>query len=222
MRRLTCWSPLIILLISAYTIENAEACSCERPHPQKQFCRADWVARVTIKTLEELSKDEAAYTIKLRKIFKATPEAEKALKKHPMLWTSPSDSTCKHMGILPNETWVIGGRIKDGKPYTVLCDLAMRWSEVTVRQRKGFRGLYNESCVCPIIYTQWRNKGQVFNSTAGKGCLWESEPGPTHCQERYGICRMGKSGCSWELSPVYKKCLNQHQRERNQKLDREP
>ncbi|XP_011297567.1 tissue inhibitor of metalloproteases [Fopius arisanus] len=221
MRRLT-WSSLIILILSVCRFEDAEGCSCTMSHPQTQFCQSDWVAVVRIKKFVEISDHEAAYKFKLHRIFKATPKAEHALKQHLMLWTPSMDSLCGRVNMEPGETWVVGGRMNGPKPHISLCNLAMRWSEVTGRQRKGFRQFYNHGCVCHILYTQWWNKGAVFNSTGGKGCLWESAPGPSDCQERYGICMMGPAGCSWVPSVAYKKCVVKHQRDREQQLAREP
>lgn len=76
--------------------------------------------------------------------------------------------------------------------------------------------------VSQILYTHWRRKGAVLESSGGKRCLWESAPGPQDCQEKYGVCMVAPSGCSWVPSIPYKNCIKEHQRLREQQRSREP
>ncbi|XP_034940950.1 tissue inhibitor of metalloproteinase [Chelonus insularis] len=219
MWRFIFWPVLLILGLSTFQI-HVEACSCASQHPQTHYCEADFVVVVRIKKFSEMNDHESAYKVKIHKIFKATSKAEVALEEQ-LLWTASMGSMCGRENMKPGETWVVTGQISGGKPRISLCNLAMRWSEVTARQRKGFRGLYHRGCVCQIVYTPWLRKGAVFK-TAGKRCLWESAPGPFDCQEQYGVCMLRSTGCLWELSPAYKRCIIQHQRLREQQRAREP
>ncbi|KAK0077941.1 hypothetical protein PV325_003257, partial [Microctonus aethiopoides] len=179
-------------------------------------------AVIRVRNFTEFDNFEATYKVKIQKIFKATQKAESVLKQQLKVWTASIDSLCGRVNMRPRETWIVGGSMKGLKPTISLCNLAMRWSEVTGRQRKGFRQLYRNGCGCKISYTPWRNKGAVFNSAGGKRCLWESAPGPFDCQEKYGVCTLGTAGCSWIPSVAYDKCIVKHKRYRDQQRAREP
>ena len=68
------------------------------------------------------------------------------------LYTPSVDSLCG-IQLEIGETYVVAGRVYEGKPRLNLCNLAMRWSEVTKRQRKGFKGLYAKGCICDVSST---------------------------------------------------------------------
>ncbi|XP_015586692.1 tissue inhibitor of metalloproteinase [Cephus cinctus] len=220
MRSLTCWTIFSLLALSTLPVIKVEACSCVLTHPQTHFCDSDYVAVVRVKKFFPINEDEVAYRVKVNRVFKTNPKADMAMKQN-ILWTSSISSMC---GVYLNlgETYVISARIISGKPSISICGLATRWSEVTPRQRKGFRQFYHRGCVCEILYTHWWRKGAAFESAAGKRCLWESAPGPQDCQEKYGICMLSPGGCSWVPSVPYKNCIKQHQRQREQQRAREP
>ncbi|XP_043289706.1 tissue inhibitor of metalloproteinase [Venturia canescens] len=218
--RLTLLATLLAVLLSHVSL--SDACSCTLQHPQTQFCQADFVAVVRVKQRLKVNDHEVAYKVKVHRVFKAIPKARIALERKPLwLWSPATDNMCAVPFLNPGKTWVVGGRMIGGKPSLSLCNIWKLWSEVTPRQRKGFRKLYHDGCSCQISYTEWWKKGVVFESTGGKQCLWESTPGPQDCQESHGICMRGRSGCSWAPSPAYKKCIMQHQRHREQHRTRE-
>lgn len=98
------------------------------------------------------------------------------------------------------------------------------WREFTrlrIRDREEGRGKNGLVFVSQILYTQWRRKGAVLESSGGKNCLWESTPGPQDCQEKYGVCMALPSGCSWVPSVPYKNCIKEYQRKREQQRSRE-
>lgn len=66
------------------------------------------------------------------------------------LYTAKLDSVCG-VELDVGENYILTGRVYEGKPRVNLCNLVMRASEVTKRQRKGFKGLYAKGCMCEVI-----------------------------------------------------------------------
>ena len=100
--------------------------------------------------------------------FKATQEARIALeRKSVWLWSPSMDAMCGRFDLTPGKTWIVSGRMIGSKPYISLCGFAQLWSEVTPRQRKGFRQLYHRSCACPVSYysnlTEFKEKTIIFD-----------------------------------------------------------
>ncbi|XP_020298685.1 metalloproteinase inhibitor 3 isoform X2 [Pseudomyrmex gracilis] len=214
----------LLLTVLLAPVQRVAACSCMPMHPQSKFCHSDFVVVVRVKnitTKHSVGDYEIAYKVKINRVFKSNPKADVALMQN-LLWTPSSDALC---GVTLNvgETYVVDGRIFSGKPFISICGLSIRWAETTSRQRKGLRQLYQQGCGCNILYTHWRRKGAVLESSGGKRCLWESIPGPQVCQEKYGVCMADNTGgCSWAPSVPYKNCIKEYQRKRDQQRLREP
>ena len=215
MDRLTRWTFLVILVVSICHVQTLETyCACSHRHPQTHFCDSTFAALVTVRKLLQPNDKEIAYKVEVNTIFKATPDAQKALRgKYALLWSPSLDVMCGRSNLIPKEEYLVTGGMRSGKLYISLCDFVQPWSEVTLRQREGFQQLYERSCPCPILDSQ-ENHTSVSKSTGRKGCVRESSPGPRDCQERYGICMLNKpAGCSWmSLTVAYNKCVLEHQR----------
>ncbi|XP_011062525.1 PREDICTED: metalloproteinase inhibitor 1 isoform X1 [Acromyrmex echinatior] len=220
MGRLLMWMHFSLLIVLLASVQKTTACSCAQAHPQTKFCESDFVVVVRVKKVLPVNDYEIAYKVKINRVFKSNPNADMALMQN-LLRTPSTDSMC---GVTLNvgDTYVLNGRIVSGKALISNCGLSIRWAETTTRQRKGLRQLYQQGCVCDILYTHWRRKGAVLESSGGKNCLWESTPGPQDCQERYGVCMASFSGCSWVPSVPYKNCIKEYQRKREQQRSREP
>ncbi|KAH0953043.1 hypothetical protein HN011_001320 [Eciton burchellii] len=220
MQRLLLWMHCLLLTVLLAPVQRVTACSCMPAHPQMQFCGSDFVAVVRVKKVLAVNEYEIAYKVKINRIFKSNPKADIALMQN-FLWTPSLDSMCG-VTLEVGETYVLSGRIISEKAFISLCGLSIRWADTTSRQRTGLRKLYEKGCVCDILYTHWRRKGAVLESSGGKRCLWESTPGPQDCQEKYGVCMAASSGCSWAPSVPYKNCIKEYQRHREQQRLREP
>lgn len=210
MWQLGVWTRFLIVLLAVIPAQRVTGCTCRWSHPQTQFCSADFVAVVRVKKEILGNERDVVYRVKVNKVFKADESTMMVLENNT-LYTPPGDGLCG-VNLNVGETYVVSGRVYSGKPMVTFCDLSMRWSDVTSGQRKGFRRLYRHGCVCEVIYTSWLRKGAVLETTGGKQCLWESTPGPQDCQEKYGVCMVGLSGCSWTPSVPYKNCIKEHQR----------
>ncbi|XP_018394401.1 PREDICTED: tissue inhibitor of metalloproteases [Cyphomyrmex costatus] len=220
MGRLLIWMHFLLLTLLLVSVQKAAACSCAQAHPQTKFCESDFVVVVRVKKVLPVNDYEIAYKVKINRVFKSNPKADMALMQN-LLRTPSTDSMC---GVTLNvgDTYVLNGRIVSGRALISTCGLSIRWADTTTRQRKGLRQLYQQGCVCDILYTHWRRKGAVLESSGGKNCLWESTPGPQDCQEKYGVCMASHSGCSWIPSVPYKNCIKEYQRKREQQRSREP
>lgn len=222
MWRLKFWTYFLLIALSLAPVQRVLACSCMRSHPQSLYCKSDYVAVVRVKNVEQKNDVQMAYHVKVNKVFKDRNSINPVnFPRREILWTMVSDSLC---GVVLNvgETYVISGSIGKGRIHLSLCGLYMRWSEVPPRQRKGFRGFFHRGCACDINYTPWWRKGEHLELGGRKRCLWESEPGPSHCQETYGICLASSGGCSWAPSLPYNACIKEHQQKREQQRLLEP
>lgn len=227
MWRLTFWTYFLLIALSLAPVQRVLACSCTRSHPQTLYCKSDYVAVVRVRGAEKRNDIQLAYHVKVNKVFKDRNTVNPVnFAKRQILWTVAADSMC---GVALNvgETYVIGGmidqgRIGQGRIHLSLCNLHMRWSEVPPRQRKGFRGLFHRGCACDVNYTPWWRKGEDLENGGRKRCLWESEPGPYHCQETYGTCLATPGGCGWAPSIPYNNCIKEHQQKREQQRLLEP
>lgn len=89
------------------------------------------------------------------------------------------DSLCGVPPLRVGDTYVVSGTKDGGKVRLTLCGIAMRWSEVSSRQRKGFRGLYHQSCACQVsgkllvARDKWVNGG-ANNNLSRKETGWEA------------------------------------------------
>ncbi|XP_070162418.1 metalloproteinase inhibitor 1 isoform X1 [Polyergus mexicanus] len=220
MWRLLLWTHFLLLTVLLAPVQKVAACSCAQAHPQTKFCESDFVAVVRVKKVLPVNEYEIAYKVKINRVFKSNPKADVALMQN-LLRTPSSDSMCG-VTLKVGETYVLNGRVVSGQALISFCGLSIRWADTTSRQRKGLRQLYQQGCVCDILYTHWRRKGAVLESSGGKRCLWESTPGPQDCQEKYGVCMAVPGGCSWVPSVPYKNCIKEYQRQRDQQRLREP
>ena len=81
----------IILFVTS--ARDVDACSCIFSHPQEHYCSADFVALINIRRQGKNLYNMASYHIKVRKEFKMTTKARKALSLG-MLYTTIDESTC--------------------------------------------------------------------------------------------------------------------------------
>lgn len=202
----------IVYVTTFLTVENAEGCSCFYTHPQTHFCSSDFV--IVIKVKERIPLDhETAYKVKINRNFKLSNDSYSNYLYDGHLYTASIDSVCGvHLEV--GETYVVSGRIYEDKPKLSLCNLVMRWSDVTKRQRKGFKGLYAKGCMCDVSYTTFERKGEALHRANGKLCPWEGNPGPMDCQEKHGICVSNQGRCFWMPSRPYDQCIREHHQER--------
>lgn len=77
-------------------------------------------------------------------------EKAKVALKHGRLHTARYDSMCG-VTLDTRRTYLITGRVGDGlQAHISLCGLTKLWSDVSHRQRKGFKLLYGRGCDCKV------------------------------------------------------------------------
>lgn len=140
---------------------------------------------VRVKKILTMNEYEIAYKVRINRVFKvrivrreareqssiakcnlgltfflsppqSNPKADMALMQN-LLWSPSSEAMC---GVTLNigETYVLNGRIVNGKALISFCGLAIRWSDTTSRQRKGLRELYQQGCVCDVSVHKFAKK----------------------------------------------------------------
>ncbi|CAK9815891.1 Tissue inhibitor of metalloproteinase [Anthophora quadrimaculata] len=212
MWQLRFWTYFLLLALSLAPVQRVVACSCMRSHPQKVFCQSDFVVLVKVKKMNIINEHEASYNVKINKFFKVNNGKTYAALKKNLLFTPSMDSMCS-AGLTAGKTYVVSGNTANYKAHISLCGLSMQWRTVNRSQRKAFRQLYKHGCSCQIHYTHWWTKGAALENTGGKECLWESQPGPEHCQTNFGICMPISGGCSWFHTIAYKNCIKEYQQQ---------
>ena len=212
MERLTRWTFIVILVTSLHYFQTSEACSCNKQHPQTDFCYSEFTVNLTV-TKSTLQDDRVIYDVVVHRIFKATDDARIALGRTAVrLWSPSSESHCGRLDLTPGKTWIVGGTMLLSEPYITACNFAQLSFEVPERRREGFDKLFSRGCACPIKYIRAHPEEILQSQGRNKNCLWENYDGRRDCQERNGICQLTSAGCSWEPSAAYEECMAQYPR----------
>ncbi|XP_058795253.1 tissue inhibitor of metalloproteinase [Phymastichus coffea] len=208
-------SPIALLVriaVALLALDSADGCSCYYTHPQVHYCSSDFVIAAKVK--EKMTQGlETTYKVKINRKFKLSNDSYNEHLYGGLLYTSSIESMCGvHLSL--GESYVVSGRVVEGKPRVSLCDLVTKWAEVTKRQRKGLKGLYAKGCMCDVSYTSFSRKGEALHRANGKLCAWEDNPGPMDCQEKHGICVSNQGSCFWMPSRPYDQCIREHHQAR--------
>lgn len=190
---LTRW---LALALVAASCRVAVACTCASlEHPQAHFCKSDFVIVGRVQKTFRGGDYYAAYKIKIRNVFKATPKAALALKSGRLL--TPSEDSLCGVSLQPRETYVITGHVDHLEAHIHLCGYTAKWRDVTPRQRKGFRLLYKQGCTCKV-HTRYHH------TTSPNTCVSNYND----CYERHGICLHDRERrCRWTRAPALTRCL---------------
>ncbi|XP_053200607.1 metalloproteinase inhibitor 3-like [Panonychus citri] len=202
---------LIVAVIWCFYLlpSSSIACSCFYSHPQEHFCTSDFVVTLLIqgdpKRLTNGQSDGQTgylkYPVKVNKIFKGI---DKTAVRKGFIYTGTELSSCAPT-FTPNVTYLMTGRIVDGKPFVSLCNFIAQWSHLKVRQKKGFRRNFARACGCKVIdaepyspfgYYDERNSanhgyGLTFdnNRRRSSSCQWDTKwEIEFDCQADYSTC----------------------------------
>lgn len=195
---LCCLAAILLLAILDRPSAQALACSCELQHPQIHYCKADFaiIARVQ-KRVKGQDSYSTVYKLKIRKAYKLSPKAKVALESGRLL-TAAEDSMCG-VQLKLHQTYLITGSIHNLQAHVNLCNFFQPWKQITPRQRKGFRLLYQRGCSCKI------QNGPPTLRRPPHVCYSASR----NCLSDFGICLMKRSGrCDWARSQVLTQCLS--------------
>lgn len=205
-----------IFLIFCVTVNVSNACTCLYHHPQSHYCNSDFVALVKVKQRGKSDGRITSYHIKVKKEFKMNEKTRHALSQG-LIWTASDSSLC---GInLKQSRYLIAGRMTGEKLFINLCHFVQEWSTLTVKQKKGFRRLYQQGCQCKIPDF---SRPRSSNRTSVGRCDWDtSKDGKFDCQNLYSVCAPSSHAsneCVWLKSRAYRHCM----KERQIYYDREP
>lgn len=123
--------------------------------------------------------DTIAYKVRIRKPYKMSEKAEVALKSGRLLSPS-SDGLCK-ASLEIGKLYVISGRINSLKARIHMCNFMREWGKISKRQRKGFKRMYQQGCLCNIKHCPYRHCKKIKDS-----CNWHT----LHYNDKYDCERM--------------------------------
>lgn len=139
---------IVLIAWSLYFITTSDACSCVYSHPQEHFCSSDFVVTLSIqgdpKQLHQYNY--LRYPVKVYKIYKGM---DKTSVRKGFIYTGSALSSCSPT-LAKNTTYLMTGRIVNGKPFVSICNFISEWSSLTYRQKKGFRRNFGRSCGCKV------------------------------------------------------------------------
>ncbi|KAL1495078.1 hypothetical protein ABEB36_010553 [Hypothenemus hampei] len=189
----------LILAIFLSSISYCRCCSCTFTHPQEAYCNSDFVILARVKKEQTLeSSMSKVYKVRVRKEFKISLKGLVALKSGK-IHTPLDDSMCGS-NLEIGKLYVISGGIHSLRAHFNQCNMIMEWNNVTRRQRKGLKLLYNRTCNdCKIknCYFHWCN-----NARESDACIWRN-----HCQTENGICmRQNNGSCMWNKNKQLRGC----------------
>ncbi|KAI1287394.1 Metalloproteinase inhibitor 3 [Halotydeus destructor] len=192
-------SVVAVLVTLSLTTSSVDSCSCFVSHPQDHYCSADYVAVINVKRQGKIQRNMASYFVKVKRVFKMTPEAQKALN-IGTVYTGLDEASCGRKFEL-NTRYLITGRVIGEKVWVSLCNFVQEWSSLTAKQRKGFRRLYSQGCQCKVREQMshrslsYTLKHRFLSLVDGRlqslpgYCHWETKwDQDLDCQGLYSIC----------------------------------
>ncbi|KDR22300.1 tissue inhibitor of metalloproteases isoform X2 [Zootermopsis nevadensis] len=223
-KRILIHTAFSVVLLVAASINMASSCSCMMSHPQTHACRADFVIVARVKKVFTHDGMSRVYKVKIKREFKMSEKASVVLKAGRLV-TGGSSSTCG-VQLEPEVTYLITGKVLAGQAHVNLCNYITNWNDLTVRQKKGFRLLYRQGCLCEIIDCPWW-KQCPRDRLEADACLWESsvfsDASLPDCQSKHGICMKTPSGnCGWSTDKKYRECMKERRRMRDERRRNEP
>ncbi|XP_074646399.1 metalloproteinase inhibitor 4-like [Tubulanus polymorphus] len=209
-----------LLLLTIVTWQrDADACSCISAHPQRHFCKSDYVLKVRIRSKETLNNDVVhqtpylmSYAVKVQKIYKLSNYKGNVTE----IRTPSSSAMCGLPDFTVNEKYLVTGRFLNGKAHINLCNYWVKWSELSVLEKKTikkYKNYCNHGCQ---IEQCWNHNGCQPASGACYVPKWHYA---SDCYDRHGICTQRKNGkCRWMENNAFRTCS----RKRKEEYYREP
>uniref|UniRef100_T1JNR6 NTR domain-containing protein n=1 Tax=Strigamia maritima TaxID=126957 RepID=T1JNR6_STRMM len=215
--------PLVFLLIMAFCAVG-DTCTCFPVHPQAHYCNSDYVLLVKVNNSTIGNQTQATHRmidVKIKKSFKANEKVNFAIK-NGQIWTPMNDGVCG-INLKPNAKYLITGKVEGGKAFISTCDYYQEWSNLTPKQRKGFKLLYKLGCECKVAYCPLAKRGHKCNVNANT-CSWTTAfDKDGDCQGHYSICMRQITGyCQWNSSRAYKQCVKEKEQKKKERQRLEP
>ncbi|XP_054762031.2 metalloproteinase inhibitor 1-like [Lytechinus pictus] len=114
-------------------------------------------------------------------------------------------SACVFPPLELDRPYAIGGKLIDGRLIVGSCDgIAIRFDELTLDQKKGFKRRYKKQCdSCPIEGASEQEEGCIYNPEASQRF------GGQDCEYLYSFCKLRKrtGDCRWKRTAHYDTCF---------------
>ncbi|XP_057333782.1 tissue inhibitor of metalloproteinase-like [Microplitis mediator] len=136
---------LLLFFLGSLIIEYTNGCSCRDLSLQHLFCNADFVIKIQLKDIAKMEESgKYIYHVDISETYRATDEAEKALKVK-FLVTTPFDGMCG-LDLRSDHVAIVGGNLRDGTPEISICDLHIENSEKMEAEYVNLRENFPKNC----------------------------------------------------------------------------
>lgn len=148
---------VIICVVLASVYIYSEACSCLGiPHPQVQFCNADFVIEARILRRVETGTSpfqDVYYTVRIHQSYRREPRTGPVTQyasPFMRIYTASSSASCG-VPFQIGRDFIIAGHIRNGRWSAHFCGWNLPASALTQFQRNALRyGYYRNNCGCGI------------------------------------------------------------------------
>ncbi|XP_041458462.1 metalloproteinase inhibitor 1-like isoform X2 [Lytechinus variegatus] len=225
---------LVTVIIGCYltpSMASSVKCSsnCLIMHPQQCFCDDDTVLKVKVTSRDYVNTENEivvhAYSVFARyqaRVLASFKESTFAKDDDDIFFYSPTFE-CAIPQLDLKEIYVIGGKVIDELLVISSCDgIAMKFDNLTVDQRRGFKNRYKDQCDFCTIQGAGTTKyfggleaelGEESGLWSPQGCFYNPIPSTTYggedCETLYSFCkpRPDTGVCEWEGTVDYDDCF---------------
>nr|XP_034305589.1 metalloproteinase inhibitor 3-like [Crassostrea gigas] len=199
---------VIICVVLASVFIYSEACSCLRiPHPQVQFCNADFVIEARVLRRVETGTSpfqEVYYTVSIHRNYRRETRRRPATR-YPTRYRSPFERIYTAHGSAScgvpfqiGRDYIIAGQIRNDRMNAHFCGWNLPTSALTQFQRNALRnGYYRNNCGCSIRDCTRNNRSECRVSRQRECKITTNSP----CYRTRSACVSVRGRCRWTSSP---------------------
>lgn len=195
---------VVAVVMLGVTVQLGDGCYCQLRHPQEHYCTAEFVILASVLEKDIIKKGgmpiEIHYKIKVKHVFKSTPEYENATK--TVVISPASPITCGVVDLQNGANYLITGFINDGNLRTTLCDWVKPYKHLTTVQKNGLKFKYESGCQCEFAFC---HEGNCFQQYDNATCEWELG-NMFDCYHDDGICYYDGQDCAWRNTKQFQNC----------------
>lgn len=175
----------------------AEACRCLPIILQNSYCNSNTVLKVKFiedatRTMPGSQDVQKGYKVKVEEVYKG----EEALKTLTFI-DAKSGSSCDytHSSDEFHKDYLIATSSNANEVSVRGCNYIAPWNQLSIKQKKGVEGAYNQGCTCDILYCSSQPC-----SMAEKTCtLEEYTGGDAENQRKNQVCApINSTTCNWK------------------------
>jgi len=194
------------LLCLFLVFDVGESCSCRwGDHPQNMFCGSDFAIKATVTSaIEDMEPTNKPF--RMRSIYVNFNVNVHEVFKGPNLSgeieiATPSDSSLCGTTLAKNKTYLITGRVNQGRLSTTLCNWITPWEQLSEKMLQNLGSGFG-SCKCAVTLCDYENAScreegneyckmlgnGMYNSEVTRNCLCGGGAGD-------GVCGWQSEGC---------------------------